>query len=64
MNRIYVGFITTIFSKSLCIKSRAVDILNGLPTDKTEILLVAHNSDYDCRFILKHLQNKKPIVKK
>ena len=38
-------------------------MLNALPVDKTEILLTAHNSDYDCRFILESLQNVKPIVK-
>ena len=47
----------------LGINSCAVDMLNGLPTDKGVILLIAHNSDYDCRFILEHLQNKQPIVK-
>ena len=29
-----------------------VDMLNALPTDKKEILLIAHNSYYDCRCIL------------
>ena len=29
----------------------AVDMLNALPTDNKEILLIAHNSDYDCRFV-------------
>ena len=38
-------------------------MLNALPTDRKEILLIAHNSDYDCRFILESLQNVKPIVK-
>ena len=38
-------------------------MLNSLHTDKHEILLIAHNSDYDCRFILQYLQNIKPIVK-
>ena len=38
-------------------------MLNALPTDKKEILLIAHNSDYDCRFILECLQHVKPIVK-
>ena len=38
-------------------------MLNGLPTDKKETLLIAHNSDYGCRFILEHLQNEIPIVK-
>ena len=41
----------------------AVDMLNALPTDKKEILLIAHNSDYDCRFLLEYLQNVQPIVK-
>ena len=41
----------------------AVDMLNTLPIDKKEILLIAHNSDYDCRFILGYLQNVLPIVK-
>ena len=38
-------------------------MLNSLPTDKHEILLIAHNSDYDCRFILQYLQDTMPIVK-
>ena len=38
-------------------------MLNALPTDKNEILLIAQNSDCDCRFILEYLQNVKPIVK-
>ena len=33
-------------------------MLNALPTDKKEILLIAHNSDYDCRFILEYLHVK------
>ena len=45
------------------INNCAIDMLNALPTDKHEILLIAHNSDYDCRFILQYLQNVKPIVK-
>ena len=40
-----------------------VDMLNALPTDKGEILQIAHSSDYDCMFILECLQNLKPIVK-
>ena len=43
------------------INTCAVDMLNALPTDKKEILLIAHNSD--CRFSLECLQNVKPIVK-
>ena len=38
-------------------------MLNALPTDKDEWILIAHHSDYDCRFILQYLQNPKPIVK-
>ena len=38
-------------------------MLNALPTDKKEMLLIAHHSDYDCRFVLQYLQNVKPIVK-
>ena len=39
-------------------------MLNVLPTDRREIiLLIAHNSDYGCKFILEYLQNVKPIVK-
>ena len=41
----------------------AVDMLNALPHGKGDILWIAHNSDYDCRFILEYLQNVQPIVK-
>ena len=44
------------------IKTCAVDMLNALPTDKKEFL-IAHNYDYDCKFLLEYLQNVKPIVK-
>ena len=37
-------------------------MVNALPTDKKENLLIAHNSDCGCRFILEYLQNVKPIV--
>ena len=43
------------------INTCAVAMLTALPTDKKEILLIAHNSDYDCRVILEYLQNVKPI---
>ena len=36
------------------INTCAVDMLNALPTDKKDILLIAQNSDYDCRFILEY----------
>ena len=38
-------------------------MLNALPHDKGDILLIAHNSDYDCKCILEYLQNVQPIVK-
>ena len=38
------------------INTFAVDMLNALLTDKNEILLIAHGSDYDCIFILEYLQ--------
>ena len=44
------------------INTCAVDMLNALPHYKGEILLIAHNSGYDCRFIWEYLQNVKPIV--
>ena len=34
-----------------------------MPTDTKEILLIAHNSNYDCIFISEYLQNVKPVVK-
>ena len=52
-----------IHQECICIHTCAVDMLNALPTDKGETLLVAHNSDYDCRFILECLHNFKHIVK-
>ena len=45
------------------INTCAVDMLNALPTDKGQILLIAHNSDYGCIFILAYLQHVKPTVK-
>ena len=44
------------------INTCAVDMLNALPHDKGDILLIAHNSDYDCIFILYYLYNVQPIV--
>ena len=29
-----------------------IDMLNKLPTDKKDLLLIAQNSDYDCIYIL------------
>ena len=42
----------------------AIDMLNNLP-DKKNIMLIAHNADYDVRFLLKYLSpiNMKTIVK-
>ena len=41
----------------------AVGMLNAWPHDRGDVLLIAHNSDYDCRFILEYLQNVQPIAK-
>ena len=41
----------------------AQGMLNALPTGKKNILLIAHNSDYGCKFMLEDSQNVKPIVK-
>ena len=41
----------------------AVDMLNALPHGEGDIVLIAHNSYYDCRFISEYLQNVQPIVK-
>ena len=59
---IFVGFTMTIYNEFIGINTCVVDMLNALPTGKKEILLIAHNSDYDCRFILEYFQNVKPIV--
>ena len=40
-----------------------IGMLNALLIGKNEILLIAHNSDYGCRFILEYLENVRPIVK-
>ena len=45
------------------IENCAIDMLNNLPTDKHEIILIAHNINYDCRFIQQYLQHVIPIVK-
>ena len=45
------------------IEDCARNMLNALPTDKDELLLIAHNSNYDCRFILKYLQKVTTIQK-
>ena len=37
------------------ISTCAVDMLNAVPTEKGEISLIAHNPDYECRFILETL---------
>ena len=41
----------------------AIDMLNNLPTDKHEIILIAHTANYGCRFIQQYLQIVRPIVK-
>ena len=40
----------------------ALDMLNNLPNKKS-IMLIAHNANYDCRFLLKHLSQERPLVK-
>ena len=45
------------------INNCAIDMLNALPTDKGELLIIGHHSDYDARFVLEYLQNVQPIVK-
>ena len=44
------------------INTFAVDMLDALPIGGNDILLIAHNSDYDCIFVLEYLENVKPIV--
>ena len=40
----------------------AIEMLNNLP-DKKNIMLIAHNANYDCRFLLKYLSQERSIVK-
>ena len=40
----------------------ALGMLNNLPYKK-HILLIAHNANYDCRFLLQYLTHEKPLVK-
>jgi len=40
----------------------AIDMLNNLP-DKKNIMLIAHNANYDCRFLLKYLSQERSIIK-
>ena len=40
----------------------AVDMLDNLP-DKNNILLIFHNMNYDCRFLLKYIRQPKVLVK-
>jgi hypothetical protein len=39
-----------------------VNMLNSLPTN-VNILMIAHNANYDCRFLLRYLTHDKVIVK-
>ena len=39
-----------------------LEMLNNLP-NKECIMLIAHNANYDCRFLLQYLVSTKPIVK-
>ena len=58
----YLWIYNADIQQEISINTCAVDMLNALPTDEKEILLIAHTSDYDCRFVLEYLQNVKPIV--
>jgi len=40
----------------------AIDMLNDLPY-KPNIMLIAHNANYDCRFLLQYLTRDKTLVK-
>ena len=40
----------------------AVDMLNDLPY-KPNIMLIAHNANYDCRFLLEYLSKENTLVK-
>ena len=37
-------------------------MLNNLPYHKN-IMLIAHNANYDCRFLLKYVSEENPLVK-
>ena len=41
----------------------AIDMANNLSTDKHEIIPIAHNAIYGCRFSQQYLQHVRPIVK-
>ena len=43
-------------------ESCATDMLNNLP-NKKNILFIARNANYDCRFLLNHLSQEKVLVK-
>lgn len=45
------------------IEKCALDMLNNLP-HKPKIMLIAHNSNYDCRFLLKYLRKLSPPIDK
>ena len=58
MRHIYVGLIKNdIQQECIGVDNCATDVLNYLPTDKQQISLTAHTSDYDCRFLLPILQH-------
>ena len=39
----------------------ALDMLNNLP-NKPQIMMIAHNTNYDCRFLLKYLRKLAPPI--
>ena len=43
-------------------KDCAIKMLDNLPRYKN-IMLIAHNANYDCRFLLKYLEKQNPLVK-
>ena len=43
------------------INTCAIDMMNALSTDKTNILLVAHSSDYVCRLSLHIFRTYKTV---
>ena len=46
------------------INTCVLDMLNALPTGKNEILLIAHNSDYACRFCFRIFRHVNQLLKK
>ena len=45
------------------IEKSALDMLNSLP-NKPKVMMIAHNSNYDCRFTRKYLRKLAPPIDK